>query len=71
MILDSPYLTTSEVGQIIRMDAEYVARMCKAGKMRGTQLGRTWRIHRDEVDRFMSAAGRKNARVREPRRRAS
>lgn len=70
MSVDSPYLTTAEVGAIIRMDAEYVARMCKMGRLEATQLGRTWRIHRDAVERFM-AGGRQVARVRTPRRRAS
>lgn len=47
------YLTAAEVGAIIRKTADYVARQCNAGHLRGTKLGNEWRIHRAEVERFM------------------
>lgn len=47
------YLTTAEVGAKIRRSPDYVARQCQAGELRGKKLGTEWRIHRDEVTRFM------------------
>ena len=48
------YLTTSEAAGIIRASREYVARQCAAGHLRATKLGDEWRIHRDDLTRFMS-----------------
>lgn len=50
------YLTTSEVADQIRMTAEYVARQCKAGRIRAVKLGDEWRIPRDAVAEFMSGS---------------
>jgi excisionase family DNA binding protein len=48
------YLTTSEVADIIRRSREYVARQCAVGTLKGTKLGDEWRIHRDDLHRFMA-----------------
>lgn len=66
---ESPYLTTDEVAQIIRMDRDYVARQCNAGNLKAKRLGKTWRIHRDDLALFM--AGEKKAPATRQRRRAS
>ena len=55
MSADEPiYLTSREAAEIIRSSREYVARQCAAGHLRATKLGDEWRIHRDDLTRFMS-----------------
>lgn len=63
------YLTTGEVAEIIRTSTDYVSRQCANGAIRAKRVGREWRIHRDEVTRFMGG-GRAPA-TRPQRRRAS
>lgn len=63
------YLTTDEAAAIIRMSRDYVARQCDAGNLYGKKVGREWRIHRDELARFMS--GSPAPATRPLRRRAS
>lgn len=48
------YLNTAEAAALIRMSRDYVARQCDAGNLYGKKVGREWRIHRDELARFMS-----------------
>lgn len=67
---DLIYLTTSEAAAIIRTSSDYVARQCDAGNLRAKKVGHEWRIHRDELDRFMASGGKAPA-TRPMRRRAS
>ncbi len=71
MTIDSPYLTTAEVAEIVRMDPDYVARQCAAGNLRAKKLGTQWRIHRDAVTAFMAGATKAEATRYRERRRAS
>jgi excisionase family DNA binding protein len=66
---DSPFLTTAEAAAIIRMDRDYVTRQCESGAIPAKKLGRMWRIHRDDLDRFMAPG--KAPVTRPDRRRAS
>lgn len=63
------YLTTDEAAAIVRSSRDYVARLCASGQIVARKLGRDWRIHRDELDRFMRGTGKAKP-VRE-RKRAS
>lgn len=68
------FLTTAEVGAVIRMSADYVARQCNAGNLRAKRLGKDWRIRRSDLDAFMSGdpapAARQRLSARQMRRSA-
>lgn len=67
---DSPYLTTDEAAAIIRKTPDYVARQCSARRIVAKKLGTEWRIHREDLDRFMRD-GHKAPAARTRRRRAA
>jgi excisionase family DNA binding protein len=50
------YLTADEAGEVIGMSADYVARQCRLGNLRGKKLGKQWRISRASLDAFMGDA---------------
>jgi len=49
------WLTAAEVAELIKVHPMTVKRWLREGDMRGTLLGDKsgWRVHRDEVARFM------------------
>lgn len=65
------YLTTEEVGALLRMEPDWVAKQCKSGALRATKLGTTWRIDENALMEFMSGpvpAARKRLSARQARR---
>lgn len=52
-----PYLTVSEVAQMLGLCERSVYDMLRAGRMAGKRFGRTWRVKRE----WAEAAGRANA----------
>lgn len=65
------YLTTSEVGDLLRKTPEWVAQQCKAGNLRATKLGNDWRIAKSALVEFMSGpvpSARKRLSARQARR---
>lgn len=49
------WMTTSEVAAELRMSQDYVTRMCAQKALKAKKLGKQYRIHRDDLDRFMRA----------------
>lgn len=66
---DSPYLTSDEAAAIIRSTPDYVARQCSRRAIVAKKIGNEWRIHREDLDRFMRAGGKAPA-TRNRRRKA-
>jgi excisionase family DNA binding protein len=54
--VESPYLTAAEAAVILRCSTDYVARQCKAGHIKATNLkgSRGWRIHRTDLESFLA-----------------
>ena len=50
----STYLTTEEVAAVLRVTPQWVQQQCKAGNLRATKLGTTWRIAEDALAAFMA-----------------
>lgn len=46
---DSPFLTVDEAAAILRCHPATVRELIRADKMPATKLGRTYRIHRDDL----------------------
>lgn len=53
----SPYLTASEVAEVLRMSPIAVIRLCRTGSIPATKPSGKWLIHREELDSYI-AAGR-------------
>lgn len=55
--IDTPYLTVAEVAAVLRCEPDYVRKLCSTKQLRGTKLGgrQGWRIHRDDLAKFMGA----------------
>lgn len=58
------YLTTAEVGEIIRKTPEWVAAQCKSGHLKAVKLGNDWRVSEDALTLFMSGGNIEPARKR-------
>lgn len=46
---ESPFLTIDEAAAILRCHPATVREMVRNGKMPATKLGRTYRVHRDDL----------------------
>jgi len=49
----SPYMTPGEVADELRVTSETVVRWCRRGDLVAVKAGRRWRIHREELERFL------------------
>lgn len=59
------YLTTTEVGDVIRETSENVSRRCAAGQIPATKVGNQWRIAEDDFEKWMQPTNIKSSpRVR-------
>lgn len=63
------WLTSDEVAELLRLDVVTVRRHCKAGHIKATNLkGKAgYRIHRDDLLRFLKHGDVDPARPRPPR----
>jgi excisionase family DNA binding protein len=70
--VESPYLTAGEAAAILRATPDYVARQCKAGHIKATNLkgSRGWRILRTDLEAFMAGRVAKTPRPGRTRRAA-
>jgi excisionase family DNA binding protein len=61
MIIE-PDLTTDEVAAALRLHRVTVQRLLKTGRLRGYQVGRSWRVPREALEEFrhgtLQSAGR-------------
>ena len=62
-ILHNEVLTVREVAAYLRVNRVTVWRWCQQGVIPATRVGRTWRIHRDDVLNLfnLSSSGSDNA----------
>lgn len=51
--MDSPYLTTTEVASYLRVDAATVRRWCQDGTLTAARAGKSLRIRREDLERFV------------------
>lgn len=58
------WLTTAEVGEVIRETSENISRRCAAGQIRAKKLGGEWRIKEEDLVLFMAASNTPAPRVR-------
>ncbi|MDB5237038.1 MAG: hypothetical protein JWL88_140, partial [Parcubacteria group bacterium] len=53
LILDSNLLPTKDAAALSGYNADYLSRLCRSGKIAGTQVGRTWLINRESLEQFV------------------
>ena len=56
-ILDHEILTIREIAFYLRVSRVTVWRWCQAGLLPAHQLGRSWRIYRDDLLQFLEKPG--------------
>ncbi|MEK7511104.1 MAG: helix-turn-helix domain-containing protein, partial [Patescibacteria group bacterium] len=52
-LLQENLISTKEASEFSGYHSDYLARMCRAGKIEGRQVGRTWLVSRESVEVFM------------------
>ena len=45
--------TSTEIAEVLRVDAETIRRYLLAGKIKGIKIGNTWRVTEEEFQKFM------------------
>jgi excisionase family DNA binding protein len=53
-----PDLTTDEVAAALRLNRVTIQRWLKSGRLRGYQIGRSWRVPREAMEELRAAAQR-------------
>ena len=51
--LDSNLLSTKDASALSGYNADYLSRLCRSGKIAGTQIGRTWLVNRESLESFV------------------
>lgn len=52
---NSPFLTLGEVLRYLRVNDRTVYRLIRSRELPATRIGRQWRIHRSDLERFIEA----------------
>ena len=50
-------MNVEEAAHALRVHRQTLVRLIVAGRLRAVRLGREWRIHRSEIDRFLLGDG--------------
>jgi acetyl-CoA synthetase len=59
----SELLTVEEVSKRLKLTPLTIRRMLNDGRLRGTKVGRVWRVFESEVDRLLRGGKDPNAHV--------
>jgi excisionase family DNA binding protein len=71
-LLNKNYIVIKEASRHSGYSVDYLMRLCRAGRIQGTQVGRTWLVRRSSLEQFVRAQeekkremGRELSKVRE------
>ncbi len=53
-LLNGNLISTKDASALSGYNADYLSRLCRAGKIRGEQVGRAWLIERSSLEEFMA-----------------
>ena len=53
------FLSSPEAAKLYRVTNDYIARLCRRGKLRGNLENRVWMVERESLDAFFAVQGRK------------
>jgi hypothetical protein len=51
--LEQNLLSTKDASALSGYNADYLSRLCRSGKIAGTQVGRTWLVNRESLESFV------------------
>jgi hypothetical protein len=54
-LLNGNLISTKDASALSGYNADYLSRLCRAGKIRGEQVGRAWLVERASLESFMAA----------------
>lgn len=54
-LLQEKLISTKDASALSGYTSDYLSRLCREGKIDGTQVGRTWLIDRDSLEKFIAA----------------
>ena len=52
----SPYLTPSQIGELLQVKEFTVRLWLRRGLLKGKRLGKSWRVSRESLERFVKGA---------------
>src|SRR6266481_714695 len=52
-LLEQNLLSTKDASALSGYNPDYLARLCRSGKIAGTQIGRTWLVNRESLEQFV------------------
>lgn len=59
---ETDVLTPAEAAEYLRVNPQTVYRLLNDGTLRGAKVGRTWRVRRSELDRFLAGERKEEAK---------
>lgn len=57
---ETDVLTPAEAAKYLRVNPQTVYRLLNEGTLHGAKVGRTWRVRRSELDRFLAGDRRED-----------
>lgn len=57
--METQYLTVAEAAEILKVKHNTIRDWLKAGKLRGSKIGRLWRIRQADIDEFVTRGGQR------------
>lgn len=57
--METKYLTVAEAAKILKVKHNTIRDWLKAGNLKGSKIGRLWRIERTDIDDFVTRGGQR------------
>jgi excisionase family DNA binding protein len=58
-----PVLTTAQVAEMLKVHINTVSNLLERGELKGFRVGRVWRVHRDDLLRYVGLADGEEGKV--------
>src|SRR6185437_1786021 len=58
-LLDKNIISTKAASELSGYSPDYLSRLARSGKIRGTQVGRTWVVQKESLLEFMGTQGKR------------
>jgi hypothetical protein len=63
--LEKNFIPTKDASAFSGYNADYLARLCRSGKIEGTRIGRSWLVSQVSLEAFMKEQGERKQELRE------
>ena len=58
-LLEKKLISTKDASSLSGYNPDYLARLCRAGKIDGTRVGRAWLVSQESLEAFVKEQGAK------------